>query len=193
MRRCRRPHDVEGPRAEHGRRDLIAGPGVAAGYHGKPSETGETFRATLAGGEGPFLRSGDLGFLSEDGHLFVVGRSKDVILVRGRKHHPADLEATAQRSSPMLAEGGGAAFAIEDGNQTAVAIVHESTLEGWKRGVVDGIVADIREAIASEHGLQVSHVLLIKPRTLPRTTSGKVRRSMCRDLMLAGLFETLSR
>jgi acyl-CoA synthetase (AMP-forming)/AMP-acid ligase II len=169
----------------------VGGDSVAAGYYKKPAETKETFEARIADtGEGPFLRTGDLGFV-RGRQLVVTGRIKDLIIVRGRNHYPQDLEATAERSSPMLAKGGGAAVAWEDGSQPIIAIVHELTREGWRRADAAELTSDIREAIAAEHGLQVSRVLLIRPGGLPRTTSRKVRRSICRTMVRAGSFETL--
>ncbi len=169
----------------------VSGGSVAAGYYNRAAATEESFRARLADtGEGPFLRTGDLGFL-RDRQLFITGRLKNLIIVRGRNHHPEDLEATAQRSNPLLAKSGGVALGVDEGRQAAIAIIHELTREGWRGADADSIVADIREAIAAEHGLQVSRVLLIKPGSLPRTTSGKVRRAECGALLHSGGFETL--
>jgi acyl-CoA synthetase (AMP-forming)/AMP-acid ligase II len=169
----------------------ISGGSVAAGYYNRPDATAETFQARLApDGEGPFLRTGDLGFIS-GGQLFITGRLKHLIIIRGRNHHPEDLEATAAGANPLLARSGGVALGIEEGRRAAVAIVHELTREGWRRADPAGISADIREAIAAEHGVQVSRVLLIRPGSLPRTTSGKVRRAECSALFASGGFEAL--
>ena len=169
----------------------LSGGSVAGGYHNRPEATQESFQARLApGDEGPFLRTGDLGFL-RDGQLFITGRLKNLIIIRGRNHHPEDLEATASRANPLLAKSGGVALGIEEGRRAAVAIIHELTREGWRRADPASVSADIREAIAAEHGLQVSRVLLIRPGSLPRTTSGKVRRAACGALLESGGFETL--
>jgi acyl-CoA synthetase (AMP-forming)/AMP-acid ligase II len=169
----------------------LGGGSVAAGYYNRPEATAETFAARLEpDGDGPFLRTGDLGFL-RDGQLFVAGRLKHLIIIRGRNHHPEDLEATAARANPLLAKSGGVALGIDEGRRAAVAIIHELTREGWRHADTARISADIREAIAAEHGLQVSRVLLIKPGSLPRTTSGKVRRAACGALFASGGFESL--
>jgi len=169
----------------------VSGGSVAGGYYNRAAATAETFAARLAeSGEGPFLRTGDLGFL-RDGQLFISGRLKTLIIVRGRNHHPEDLEATAARANPLLAKSGGVALGIEDGHHPGVAIIHELTREGWRNADAASISADIREAIAAEHGLQVSRVVLIRPGSLPRTTSGKVRRAVCDTLLQSGGFETL--
>ena len=106
----------------------IAGPSVAAGYWNRPEETARTFGARLAGsGEGPFLRTGDFGFLAGDaataanagGDLFVTGRSKDLIILRGRNLYPQDVELTAERADPALRPGCGAAFAVERAARSA--------------------------------------------------------------------------
>lgn len=163
----------------------VSGGSVALGYYNRPAQTDETFNARIAGsGEGPYLRTGDLGFL-QDGRLFVTGRIKDLIIVRGRNHCPMDLEDTAACANPMLAKGAGAAVGLEHARYASVAIVHELTREGWRRADREAVAADIREAIAAKHELQVSRVLLIRPGTLPRTTSGKLRRSACRALLQA--------
>jgi len=170
----------------------ISGDSVAAGYYQKPAASDAAFGARLAStADGPFLRTGDLGFLSAEGQLFITGRLKDVIIVRGHKHYPQDLEATAARSNRLLAAGRCAAFALDEAQGT-IAIVQELTGEGWHHAVVDRVAGDVREAIARDHGLTVAHVALIKPGSLPRTSSGKVRRSTCRRMLEAGAFATWS-
>lgn len=160
----------------------VRGGSVAPGYFRKPAQTEETFQARLADtGEGPFLRTGDLGFVREQ-QLFIAGRIKDVIIVRGRNHYPQDLELTAGRSNPYLVKDGGVAIGLEDGRNTTIVIVHELTRDGWRKADCESVVADIREAVAANHGLHVGRVFLIKPARLPRTTSGKVRRSACRSM-----------
>ena len=169
----------------------VAGPSVAQGYWQRPEETAATFGAHLADGAGPFLRTGDLGFVA-DGEVFLTGRLKDLIILRGRNHYPQDLELTAERGHADLRAGGGAAFAAEtDGGagEERLVIVHEvdrhaiASIEGGK---TEEIAAAVRQAIAGEHEVSVAEVVLIRPETLPRTSSGKVRRRACRDLYLQG-------
>jgi acyl-CoA synthetase (AMP-forming)/AMP-acid ligase II len=169
----------------------ISGASVAAGYYKKPELTEETFGAAPAGTSGKrFLRSGDLGFWHE-GQVFIAGRIKDVIIIRGRNHYPQDLELTAQRTSPFLSIGAGAVVAIEKDGQVCIALVQEVTREGWRSADADELAAGVREAIATEHGLHVHEVALIKTGALPRTSSGKVRRSLCAQMLRAGEFEVL--
>jgi amino acid adenylation domain-containing protein len=157
----------------------LHGPNVAAGYWHQPDATAETFRATLPGDPRPYLRTGDLGVLL-DGEVFVTGRQKDLLIIRGRNHHPHDVEATVQAVDPKLVSGGGAAFTADDDRLVVV--------QGMRGGVADtaGLAARIRQAVARDHGLAVAEVVLVAPAGVPRTTSGKVRRAACRERYLAG-------
>lgn len=159
----------------------VAGATVAAGYWRRPDETRRTFGSV--GDGGTLLRTGDLGFIA-DGMLFVTGRCKDLIVVRGRNHHPHDLEDTAGAAHPALRAGGGAAFAVDDGDAERVVIVHETDAED--RDTLAAAARAIRVAVLRDHGLAVAAVVLLPPRALPKTTSGKVRRRACRELLAAG-------
>ncbi|MEG5061534.1 AMP-binding protein [Microcoleus sp. A2-D2] len=103
----------------------VAGETVARGYWNRPEETEKTFQAYLSDtSEGPFLRTGDLGFL-RDGELFVTGRLKDLIIIRGRNFYPQDIERTADRSHPSLRQGAIAAFSVEADGEEQLIIVQE--------------------------------------------------------------------
>ncbi|HYN20124.1 MAG TPA: condensation domain-containing protein, partial [Thermoanaerobaculia bacterium] len=161
----------------------LSSPSVAAGYWRRPEETATTFGATLASGEGPFLRTGDLGFLAH-GELFIAGRLKDLIILRGRNHYPQDLEATACESHPALIGGLAAAFCQEKAGEERLLIVQEL---GRRHGVdLEAVVEAIRRSVAEEHEVQVAEVVLIPAGALPRTSSGKVQRGLCRTLLLSG-------
>jgi amino acid adenylation domain-containing protein len=170
----------------------VCGPDVAAGYWQRPDETSEVFGARLASGDGPFLRTGDLGFL-QDGELFVTGRHKDVVIVRGRNHYPQDLELTAEGSSPLLRPGCGAAFA--DGQDGAgLTIAYEVTRAVDPAGLDVAQVADrVRTAVAREHEVAVDLVVLLPPGALPKTSSGKVQRTLCAAQLHAGDLPELGR
>ncbi|HEX8559858.1 MAG TPA: amino acid adenylation domain-containing protein [Pyrinomonadaceae bacterium] len=160
----------------------VAGPGVAKGYWNRPEETGRTFRARLSGGgEETFLRTGDLGFV-RDGELFVTGRLKDLIIIRGRNLYPQDVEHTVERCHAALRPGGGAAFSVEVEGEERLVVAHEVEA---RRGVeASPVVEAIRGALAEEFEVQPAAVLLLRPGGLPKTSSGKVRRGACRERFL---------
>ncbi|MEW5928487.1 MAG: amino acid adenylation domain-containing protein, partial [Gemmatimonadota bacterium] len=165
----------------------VAGPSVARGYWGRPEVTAEAFAGFVAGtGEGPFLRTGDLGFLGDGGELFVTGRLKDLIVIRGRNHYPQDVEMTALRSHPGLRAGSGAAFGVEQGGEERLVVVQEVSRQAAAGLDVEEVAAAIRRAVAAEHGLLVHAVAVVRPGGVPKTTSGKVQRRACRARFLAG-------
>ncbi|MEW5928161.1 MAG: fatty acyl-AMP ligase, partial [Gemmatimonadota bacterium] len=168
----------------------VAGPHVAAGYWNRPDATDETFGATLADGEGPFLRTGDLGFV-DGGELFVTGRAKDLVILRGRNLYPQDIEATAGASHPALQPGGGAAFSVEVDGEERLVVVHEVRRTALRELDADAVARRIREEVAAGHAAGVYAVVLIAPATLPKTSSGKVQRQACRRAFLSGSLEPL--
>jgi acyl-CoA synthetase (AMP-forming)/AMP-acid ligase II len=158
----------------------VSGLSVGQGYWNRPVETDRTFKAYLADtGEGWFLRTGDLGFLKDD-ELFVTGRLKDVMIIRGHNHYPGDIELTVEKSHPALRSGCGAAFTVDIEGQEQVVVVQEVEREFLGKLPVDIVIGDIREALAGQHGLYVNVVLLVKPGTIPKTSSGKIQRYLCR-------------
>jgi fatty acid CoA ligase FadD28 len=161
----------------------VHGENVAIGYWRKPHETERTFGATLvepsAGTpEGPWLRTGDLGFICDDA-LFIVGRIKDLLIVYGRNHSPDDIEATIQE----ITGGRVAAMAVPDEGIEQLVVV----IEVKKRGNSDEDVMrkfavvkrEVTSAISNSHGLGVADLVLVAPGSIPITTSGKVRRAAC--------------
>ena len=167
----------------------VHGDNVCAGYWQKPEETERTFGATLVGPsagtpEGPWLRTGDLGFLS-DGELFIVGRIKDLLIVYGRNHSPDDIEATIQE----ITRGRCVAIAVpdDDGVEQLVAIVELKKRDESEEAAAHRMGAVRREvtaAISKSHGLSVADLVLVQPGSIPLTTSGKVRRRDCVQLYL---------
>jgi acyl-CoA synthetase (AMP-forming)/AMP-acid ligase II len=158
----------------------VGGPSVAAGYWNKPDATREAFHARLNESDGPYLRTGDLGF-QDDGHLYITGRLKDVIITAGRNLYPEDLEVVAAGSHGLLTARRGAAFAIEQGLVVLHEIDHRSA-----QTELDEARRAIARALFEEHGISPHSVLLVHPNSLPVTTSGKVRRSECRNRFLDG-------
>jgi len=164
----------------------VAGSSVAQGYWNKLKETKQTFHAYLADtNEGPFLRTGDLGFLQDD-ELFVTGRLKDVIIVRGQNHYPEDIELTVEKSNPALKQNSGAAFTVEVKGRERLVIVQEVERYYLRKLDVSEVVQDVLRAVTVQHDLQVYAVVLIKPGSIPKTSSGKIQRHACRAGFLAG-------
>lgn len=161
------------------------GPSVANGYWRREQETHETFGAFLADSRrGPFLRSGDLGFI-QNGELFVSGRIKDLILIRGHNHYPQDIEETVRRLHEAFRPNSGAAIGcIIDGEERLV-ILQEIDRQG-RRLDLESLRKEIRRAIAEEHQLQVQDIVFLRNGSLPKTTSGKIRRRECRQRYLTG-------
>lgn len=164
----------------------VSGESVAVGYWHRPEQTQETFQAHLADtGEGPFLCTGDLGFL-QDGELFVTGRLKDVIIIRGQNHYPQDIELTVQKSHPALRQNSGAAFTVDQKGQQRLVIVQEVERTYLRRLDIQEVVGNITEAVINNHGLQVYATVLIKPGSIPKTSSGKIQRHACRQGFIDG-------
>jgi amino acid adenylation domain-containing protein len=162
----------------------VSGSSVGHGYWNQPEKTRETFLAYLSyTGEGPFLRTGDLGFL-QDGELFITGRAKDLIIIRGRNLYPQDIELTAERSHPALRVGSSAAFSVEVDGEERLVVVQE--VEFRQKPNVEDVTAAIRQAVTEEHEVQVHTVVLIKPGTIPKTSSGKIQRRATRTTFLTG-------
>ncbi|MFW6693098.1 amino acid adenylation domain-containing protein [Streptomyces sp. MAR4 CNX-425] len=155
----------------------VSADSVAQGYWQRPEQTEETFRARLAGGSDPFMRTGDLGF-QHDGRLYITGRSKDLIIVRGRNLYPQDLELCVERSHPSMRTNGSAAVALEADGEEQLLIVAEVARESHDPDI-DAITAAVTRAIASEFDVAVHTLVLIRSGTLPKTSSGKIQRHAC--------------
>jgi len=170
----------------------VAGPSVAQGYWNRSEDTAHTFRARTDRGEGPFLRTGDLGFVL-DGNLYVTGRLKDVLIVRGSKHYPQDLEQTTE-SHPAIRPGCTAAFAIEAGLLgDRIAIVAEADVRQLNTPEsAQAAIATIRRSVAEFHGVLLDAVALVAPGAIPKTTSGKLQRFACRDAFLSDRLSILA-
>jgi acyl-CoA synthetase (AMP-forming)/AMP-acid ligase II len=171
----------------------VAGPNITRGYWRNQTATDETFRAEIAGEPGlNWLRTGDLGFLDKGGQLFITGRIKDVIIIRGMNHYPQDIERTVQDSHPALRRDCGAAFNITDANgNEKLAVVQEVERTHRRNLDVDAIARTIREAVIRQHEVAIEAIALIPQATLPKTTSGKIQRSFTRQLLLEGALEVL--
>ncbi len=179
----------------------LSSPSVCAGYWNDPEESERTFRAFLEDTkEGPFLRTGDLGFVL-DGELFVVGRLKDVLIVRGVNYSPSDIEWTAEEAHPGVRGGGVAVIGMSGDDGEHVTLLAEvkvdrammSAGEEQRARYASEIMQSLRAAVLELHGLRLATVALVPPRALLKTSSGKLRRSACREAFDAGKMMVLAR
>ncbi|MDH6222516.1 acyl-CoA synthetase (AMP-forming)/AMP-acid ligase II [Streptomyces pseudovenezuelae] len=170
----------------------VNSPSVARGYWRRPEESTATFGARTSTGEGPYLRTGDLGFLL-DGELFVAGRMKDLIVINGRNHHPVDIERVCESSVAGIRRNCGAAFAVEDDERATerLVLVYEADPGGEEQYAAS--VDSIRRTVSMELSVPPYGVVLVRPRTIPKTSSGKVQRWLTRRQYLAGELEELAR
>ena len=168
----------------------VSGPSVAHGYWGKLQDTQEVFHARLNGESKDFLRTGDLGFL-RDGELYITGRIKDLIIINGQNHYPQDIEFTACRSHPALPPSGTAAFSLLHEGVERLIIVQEFDGRRAPANLAE-IIATIGRAITQTHDLRVAEVVPVRAWTIPRTTSGKIQRYLCRAAYIAGTLATIA-
>jgi len=168
----------------------VSGPSVAQGYWQRIDETEQTFRAYLQDtGEGPFLRTGDLGF-THDGELFVTGRLKDLVIVRGGNHYPQDIESTVAKIHSGVRAVCCAAFTVEEGPEQQLVIILE--MERRQRAEAAQVIEAIRRDVAREHELVVDSIVLVRAGSIPRTSSGKIQRHACRDAFLDRSLEVVA-
>lgn len=184
----------------------VSGPSVAAGYWNRPDETEATFGAYLAPiRHGPYLRTGDLGFVAH-GELFVAGRRKDLIIIDGRNHYPQDIELTVEHSHPALRPGCCAAFAIDNSGTERVVVAVEVDRryrpvqqpdQAARANNRDSclplnsqeVIKVIRQAVAQSYDVRIDSVALLKSGSIPKTSSGKIQRHACRAGFLAGTLD----
>ncbi|MEO1497318.1 MAG: aminotransferase class I/II-fold pyridoxal phosphate-dependent enzyme [Planctomycetota bacterium] len=167
----------------------VQGPSVAQGYWRRREISDETFGAHLTDGRGPFLRTGDLGSLV-DGELFINGRLKDLIILRGVNHYPQDLELTVEQAHPDLRPAAGAAFAVGDDGAEKLVVVQEVVR---KRDIdYDAVIAAVRSSLGKKHEVNPQAVVLIRPHSIPKTSSGKIQRHACRDAYEANMLRVVA-
>jgi acyl-CoA synthetase (AMP-forming)/AMP-acid ligase II len=167
----------------------INSPSKAAGYYMKPTETKNDFHATMNGSDVEYLRTGDLGFLY-NGELFICGRLKDLIIVGGRNYYPQDIEGTAEANSDLFRLGCSAAFSIdlshEGGEEVALVMELKEVPSENVEVVCYGLAKKVQVSILQEHSLGISEIIFLKPRTVPKTSSGKIARAWCRKGFVGG-------
>ena len=171
----------------------VSGASVAQGYWQKPEQTQQTFQAYLADtGEGPFLRTGDLGFF-RDGELFVTGRLKDLLIIRGRNHYPQDIELTVEQSHQALRSGCGAVVEVLVEGEERLLVIQEIERNYRRKLNVDEVARAIRQSVAQKHELQIYAVVLLKTGSIPKTSSGKIQRHACRTGFGSGTLDEVAR
>lgn len=178
----------------------VRSPSKAQGYWGMPEKTAEDFQAVCtptpeadANDESAeFLRTGDLGFVHND-ELFICGRLKDLIILKGRNYYPQDIERCLEDVAPdLLRAGRSAAFAVDWHGEERVVVVAELKKKE-SRAVCEQLAKRVRSACMQHHGVQLATVILCKDHTVPITTSGKIARRWCKRSYDAGTFETIFR
>ncbi|NEO61193.1 MAG: fatty acyl-AMP ligase [Moorea sp. SIO4G2] len=186
----------------------VSGPSIAQGYWNQLAATEGNFRVTLASmGEESFMRTGDLGFML-DGELFVTGRLKDLIIINGRNHYPQDIEWTVENTHSLLRPTCSAGFSVNIAGEEQLVVIAEVERSYWKstrlatsdpgNGAKDHaldtkeLIRLIRRAVLQHHDLQVHTALLLKPGTIPKTSSGKIQRHACRQSFLAGTLAVIN-
>ncbi|WP_238122256.1 MULTISPECIES: AMP-binding protein [unclassified Xanthobacter] len=169
----------------------IRGPNVTPGYWGRAQLNAETFDQRLDGAGG-WRRTGDLGFRVR-GQIYIAGRLKDLIIVRGQNHHPEDIEQSVFSCHPALAQGRAGVFPIEIEGEEQVGIACELTRDGLRDLPADEVLAAIRGAVSRSHSLKAGVIALLRPGSLPRTPSGKVRRFACRQGVADGALRIVAR
>jgi acyl-CoA synthetase (AMP-forming)/AMP-acid ligase II len=170
----------------------VRGPNVCQGYWNRPEGSRETFEAFTDTGDGPFLRTGDVGTWL-DGSLYIRGRLKDLIIVRGRNHFPQDLERTVEATDALVRTGGCAAFGLEVAGQERVVVVAELDRRSPPEAAEAArLVEAVRAAVLEAHDLALHDLVFIAPGAMPKTSSGKIQRRQCRDDYLEGRLKPLS-
>lgn len=170
----------------------VADPSVAQGYWHRPDATEATFNAYLADTkEGPFLRTGDLGFMKDE-HLFISSRMKDVVIIRGANHYPQDIEWTVQDAHPAMRPENGAAFSLVIEGEERLVIAQEVQRSHLKQLNQEDAFEAIRRVVSEQHEVQIYAILLLKAGSVPKTSSGKIQRSACRQGYLDNSLETIA-
>ncbi|MDJ0574663.1 MAG: fatty acyl-AMP ligase [Xenococcaceae cyanobacterium MO_234.B1] len=180
----------------------VTGPSIALGYWNQLQATQDTFQASIPGfTKDSFLRTGDLGFI-EDGELYVTGRIKDIIIIKGKNHYPQDIERTVEASNSWIRPYCTASFTINIQGEEKLVILAEVDRRYWDRRKsktkysennseqlkdrTREIIRSIRRQVSQQHDLQVHNILLLKPGSIPKTSSGKIQRHVCRANFLDG-------
>ncbi len=170
----------------------LRGGSVAPGYWEKNKVNEEVFRAHTADGEGPFLRTGDVGAVV-DGEVVITGRLKDLMIIRGVNHYPHDIEATVETVDPAIRRGCGAAFTVDSNGDDEESLVVVTEVKPDLVDDANRLAGRIRETIATAHRVVPAEVVLIEPRTIEKTSSGKLQRFAVRNSYQRGELAEIAR
>jgi len=171
----------------------VRGPSVASGYWRKRDATFQTFEARLSDGHGPFMRTGDLGFMRGPG-LYITGRIKELMIVRGRNYHPNDIEQTiAQVLGSHWGGGACVVFSVTEAaaEKAVVALELARRQHAPCTDEIRGTIASVRHAVTQVHELQLAAVLVLNFGSIPRTSSGKTQRLRCAQMYASGEMDSL--
>lgn len=162
----------------------VKGPSVANGYWNKQDINKEVFEAFISStNEGPYLRTGDMGVIMEN-ELYITGRLKDVVIIRGKNHYPQDIEATVVNSHEALLENSSAVFSIEANGEEKLIVVQELKRSYTRTFDGDEIAQSVSSNVFMEHGVLAHSIVLLKPYSIPKTSSGKIQRNKCKEKFL---------
>lgn len=168
----------------------VAGASVTPGYWNRAPETQEKFHARLTVAGTPFLRTGDLGFVFEN-ELFITGRLKDLIIIRGSNYYPQDIERTVEGAHPAVRYSCCAAFSVEVENEERLVIAFEVEREYLRKLDADALCKAVQREVFLHHALRPHTLCLLKPGGIPKTSSGKIRRSACKEGFVSGSLDVL--
>jgi len=164
---------------------------VCQGYWNQADNSEETFNARIKGSEeGPFMKTGDLGFM-HNGQLYIAGRIKDMIIIRGMNHFPRDIENTVEHSHPALQANACAAFSSEIDNHEKLIIIQEVKRTAIRTLDGEEVIEAIRSAISAEHEIPVFAIELISPGRIYKTTSGKIQHKKCKSMWMEEAFKSV--
>lgn len=163
----------------------VKGPSIAKGYWQNKKASEELLNAHIAGtNKGPFLRTGDLGFFDKEENLFITGRIKELIIIRGQNYYPQDIEETAEQACEMLRPACGGAFSIDYENEEVLVLVYELQRKYKNHARIDKIKYIIKEALLKKYGLTVHEIVIIETSSFPKTSSGKLQRQLAKEMYL---------
>jgi acyl-CoA synthetase (AMP-forming)/AMP-acid ligase II len=170
----------------------VHSPSVGRGYWGNVERTHQGFGGALAGvSDRRYLRTGDLGFV-DDGELYVTGRIKDLIIVRGKNYYPQDIEQVVERSHAVLRPGHGAAFGVAFEGEESLVVVQEVERDALRTLDADEVLASIQREVAVAFNVRPHAIVLVKPAKIPKTSSGKIMRFKCRSEFLDGTLQAVA-